>query len=125
MKHKLKLLSSIACGLINALFLFGSPISFYPRVSIIIINRCLPHNWYCDNVLLLPKVGVHLDCCNPTFMKRPGKPDKIDKYRLHLIEGANLKDEELEMLANYRKVHLLLCLGFSRNQIIYHAEERI
>jgi hypothetical protein len=33
-------------------------------------------------------------------MKKLGPPDKIDKYRLHLVD---------------RKAHSLLCLGFSRN----------
>ena len=56
-------------------------------------------------------------------MKKLGKPDKIDKYRLHLMEGADLKDEELEMLAKYRKAHGLLCLGFSRNQVIATLEK--
>lgn len=56
-------------------------------------------------------------------MKRLGKPDKIDKYRLHLMEGADLKEEELEMLAKYRKAHSLLCLGFSRNQVLATLEK--
>jgi len=56
-------------------------------------------------------------------MKQLKKPDKIDKYRSHLMEGADLKDEELEMLAKYRKAHALLCLGFSRNQVIATLEK--
>jgi hypothetical protein len=56
-------------------------------------------------------------------MKQLKKPDKIDKYRLHLMEGADLKDEELEMLAKYRKAHGLLCLGFSRNQVLATLEK--
>lgn len=56
-------------------------------------------------------------------MKKLGKPDKIDKYKLHLVEGADLKPDELEMLAKYRKAHGLLCLGFSRNQVIATLEK--
>jgi len=56
-------------------------------------------------------------------MKKLGKPDKIDKYRLHLVEGADLKPDELEMLAKYRKAHGLLCLGFSRNQVLATLEK--
>ncbi len=56
-------------------------------------------------------------------MKQLGKPDKIDKYKLHLVEGANLKPDELQMLAKYRKAHGLLCLGFSRNQVIATLEK--
>ncbi|MVN79323.1 hypothetical protein GO988_23570 [Hymenobacter sp. HMF4947] len=55
-------------------------------------------------------------------MKQLGKPDKLDKYRLHLMEGAELKPDELEMLARYRKAHGLLCLGFSRNQVLATLE---
>jgi len=56
-------------------------------------------------------------------MKKLGVPDKIDKYRLHLVEGADLKADELEMLAKYRKAHGLLCLGFSRNQVLATLEK--
>lgn len=52
-----------------------------------------------------------------------GKPDKIDKYRQHLIDGADLKPDELEMLAKYRKAHSLLCLGFGRNQVLATLEK--
>jgi len=56
-------------------------------------------------------------------MKQLKKPDKIDKYRSHLMEGADLKPDELEMLAKYRKAHGLLCLGFSRNQVLATLEK--
>lgn len=56
-------------------------------------------------------------------MKQLKKPDKLDKYRAHLIDGADLKDEEREMLAKYRKAHGLLCLGFGRNQVIATLEK--
>jgi len=56
-------------------------------------------------------------------MKQLKKQDKIDKYRSHLMEGADLKPEELEMLAKYRKAHGLLCLGFSRNQVLATLEK--
>jgi hypothetical protein len=56
-------------------------------------------------------------------MKQLGKPDKLDKYRLHLVDGADLKPDELEMLAKYRKAHSLLCLGFGRNQVIATLEK--
>ena len=56
-------------------------------------------------------------------MKQLGKPDKLDKYRLHLVDGADLKPDELEMLAKYRKAHGLLCLGFSRNQVLATLEK--
>jgi hypothetical protein len=56
-------------------------------------------------------------------MKKLGKPDKLDKYRTHLLDGAELKEEELEMLAKYRKAHGLLCLGFARNQVLATLEK--
>lgn len=56
-------------------------------------------------------------------MKQLGKPDKLDKYRAHLVDGAELKPDELEMLAKYRKAHGLLCLGFGRNQVIATLEK--
>ena len=56
-------------------------------------------------------------------MKKLGKPDKLDKYRGHLVDGADLKPDELEMLAKYRKAHSLLCLGFGRNQVIATLEK--
>lgn len=56
-------------------------------------------------------------------MKKLGKPDKLDKYRLHLVDGADLKEDELAMLAKYRKAHGLLCLGFSRNQVLATLEK--
>ena len=56
-------------------------------------------------------------------MKKLGKPDKLDKYRLHLVDGADLKPDELEMLAKYRKAHSLLCLGFGRNQVLATLEK--
>lgn len=56
-------------------------------------------------------------------MKQLGKPDKLDKYRLHLVDGADLKPDEVEMLAKYRKAHSLLCLGFGRNQVLATLEK--
>ena len=56
-------------------------------------------------------------------MKQLKKPDKLDKYRNHLLDGAELKPEETEMLAKYRKAHGLLCLGFSRNQTLATLEK--
>ena len=56
-------------------------------------------------------------------MKKLGTPDKLDKYRLHLVDGVDLKPDELEMLAKYRKAHGLLCLGFGRNQVIATLEK--
>jgi hypothetical protein len=56
-------------------------------------------------------------------MKKLGKPDKLDKYRMHLVDGADLKEDELTMLAKYRKAHGLLCLGFSRNQVLATLEK--
>lgn len=56
-------------------------------------------------------------------MKQLGKPDKLDKYRLHLVDGAELKPDEVEMLAKYRKAHALLCLGFGRNQVLATLEK--
>ena len=55
--------------------------------------------------------------------KQLRKPDKLDKYRLHLVDGADLKEDELAMLAKYRKAHGLLCLGFSRNQVLATLEK--
>ena len=56
-------------------------------------------------------------------MKQLGKPDKLDKYRMHLVDGAELRQDEVEMLAKYRKAHSLLCLGFSRNQVLATLEQ--
>ena len=56
-------------------------------------------------------------------MKKLGTPDKLDKYRLHLVDGLDLKPDELEMLAKYRKAHGLLCLGFGRNQVLATLEK--
>jgi hypothetical protein len=56
-------------------------------------------------------------------MKQLGKPDKLDKYRMHLVDGVDLKQDEVEMLAKYRKAHGLLCLGFSRNQVLATLEK--
>ena len=56
-------------------------------------------------------------------MKQLGKPDKLDKYRVHLVDGGELKPDELEMLAKYRKAHALLCLGFGRNQVLATLEK--
>jgi hypothetical protein len=56
-------------------------------------------------------------------MKQLRKPDKLDKYRAHLIDGAELKSEETEMLAKYRKAHSLLCLGFGRHQVLATLEK--
>lgn len=52
-----------------------------------------------------------------------GIPDKLEKYHSHLLYGAELKPDELEMLAKYRKAHGLLCLGFSRNQALATLEQ--
>jgi hypothetical protein len=57
------------------------------------------------------------------MIKQLGKPDKLDKYRAHLMDGADLKPDELEMLAKYRKAHGLLCLGFGRNQVLATLEK--
>lgn len=56
-------------------------------------------------------------------MKKIGKGDKLDKYRSHLVDGLDLKPDELEMLAKYRKAHSLLCLGFGRNQVLATLEK--
>lgn len=56
-------------------------------------------------------------------MKKLGKGDKLDKYRAHLVDGLDLKPDELEMLAKYRKAHSLLCLGFGRNQVLATLEK--
>ena len=56
-------------------------------------------------------------------MKQLGKPDKLDKYRVHLVDGGELKEDELQMLAKYRKAHSLLCLGFGRNQVLATLEK--
>jgi len=56
-------------------------------------------------------------------MKKLGKPDKLDVYRSYLMDGAELKPDQLEMLARYRKAHGLLCLGFSRPQVLAALEK--
>ncbi|MDB5268226.1 MAG: hypothetical protein JWP58_1266 [Hymenobacter sp.] len=56
-------------------------------------------------------------------MKQLGKPDKLDKFRAHLIDGAELRPDELTTLARYRKAHSLLCLGFGRNQVLSTLEK--
>jgi hypothetical protein len=52
-----------------------------------------------------------------------GKPDKIDKYKAFLLDEGKLKQDELEMLAKYRKAHGMLCMGFSRNQVVSTLEK--
>jgi len=52
-----------------------------------------------------------------------GIPDKLDKFRNHLLHGEELKPDELEHLAKYRKAHGLLCLGMSRNQALATLEQ--
>jgi len=47
-------------------------------------------------------------------MKQLGKPDKLDKYRLHLVDGADLKPDELEMLIEYRSGEHRICLLATR-----------
>ena len=56
-------------------------------------------------------------------MKKLGTPDKLDKYRMHLVDGADLKPDETEMLGKYRKAHSLLCLGLGRNQVLATLEK--
>jgi hypothetical protein len=56
-------------------------------------------------------------------MKKLGKPDKLDKYRLYLVDGVPLEPDEVDMLAKYRKAHGLLCLGFGRNQVLATLEK--
>jgi hypothetical protein len=51
------------------------------------------------------------------------KGDKLDKYRAHLFEGAPLQPDELELLARYRKAHALLCIGYSKNQVLSALEK--
>lgn len=55
--------------------------------------------------------------------KLQGKPDKLDKFRAHLIDGADLRPDEVITLARYRKAHGLLCLGFGRNQVLATLEK--
>jgi hypothetical protein len=55
--------------------------------------------------------------------KQLKKPDKLDKFRAHLIDGADLRPDELTTLAKYRKAHSLLCLGFGRNQVLAMLEK--
>ena len=56
-------------------------------------------------------------------MKKLVKLDKLDKYRVHLVDNGPLKPDELVMLAKYRKAHGLLCLGFGRNQVLATLEK--
>ncbi|WP_375418122.1 hypothetical protein [uncultured Hymenobacter sp.] len=55
--------------------------------------------------------------------KQLGKPDKLDKYRNFLFEGAELSEEQLLMLSRYRKAYNLASLGFSRNQVLSALEK--
>ena len=57
-------------------------------------------------------------------MRQLGKaPDKLDKFRAHLVDGAPLREDELTTLARYRKAHGLLCLGFGRSQVLATLEK--
>lgn len=47
-----------------------------------------------------------------------GKPDRLDKYRLHLLNGRGLSPNQRKQLARYRKANGLLCEGYSRQQVI-------
>jgi hypothetical protein len=51
-------------------------------------------------------------------MKKLGKGDKLDKYHAHLVDGADLTDEQMDMLAKYRKAFGLASLGFSTQQVL-------
>lgn len=44
--------------------------------------------------------------------------DKLDKYREHLFERADLNPTELEMLEKYRKAWSLMGIGYSREQAV-------
>jgi|GEM_PF-1528931 len=45
-------------------------------------------------------------------------PDKLDKYRAHLLDGKRLNEKEEAMLSKYRKANSLLCKGLSRHQTV-------
>jgi hypothetical protein len=50
-------------------------------------------------------------------MPEKNAPDKLDRYRSHLLEDAKLNSREQEMLSKYRKANSLLCNGYSRHQV--------
>jgi hypothetical protein len=52
-----------------------------------------------------------------------GKPDKLDRYRRYLFEGVELNEEQLAMLAKYRKAWNLASMGFSKNQVLTAFEK--
>lgn len=45
-------------------------------------------------------------------------PDKLDKFRLHLLDGKILHKKDIDMLSKYRKANALFCLGYSKNHVI-------
>jgi len=48
--------------------------------------------------------------------KKLGRGDKLDRYRDHLLQDKTLNDDQLEMLAKYRRANALMCMGYSRMQ---------
>lgn len=51
-------------------------------------------------------------------MKRLKNPDKLDKYRQHLLEGKDLNQEETQMLAKYRRAFAIMSVGYGRQNTV-------
>jgi len=55
---------------------------------------------------------------NQLQKKATGKPDRLDKYRLHILEGRGLSRQQHLMLTRYTRANTLLCNGFTRQQVV-------
>lgn len=45
-------------------------------------------------------------------------PDRLDRYRGHLLDGLRLTKKEMAMLEKFRKANGLLCQGYSKHQTV-------
>jgi hypothetical protein len=50
-------------------------------------------------------------------MKKLKAPDKLDKYRSHLLEGDKLNPQEALMLERYKKANALMCQGHTLQHV--------
>jgi hypothetical protein len=50
--------------------------------------------------------------------KKLKRADKLDKYRMHLLENVPLNDEETQMLAKYRRSISLMSVSYGRQHTV-------
>lgn len=51
------------------------------------------------------------------------QPDKLDKYRRHLLDNVALDDEQMAMLAKYRRAISLMSVSYGRQHTVKILEE--